>query len=182
MGPHNYPAGEGPLTGREELFVLEYLKDCNALGAARRAGYSPGGVATVAPNLMARPRVQRAIQAAAAARMQRLKLDADEVLREILAVATFDLLSIVNDDGTLVDIVDMPAEARKAISSIEVNEIMDGSGESRVKIGETKKVKFWDRLKAQEMLARHLSLLTDNLNVSGDIAERIVAARQRVGG
>ena len=162
-----------PLSPRERLFVLEYLKDMVGAWAARRAGFSYANASAHARYLLSRPRVQRAIADAQAARLQRLHLDADEILREILAVGTFDLLAIYNDDGSLKPVTEMSAEARKAICSIETIEGPDGTV--------TRKVTLWNRLRAQELLARHLSLLNDRLLITGELAERIIAARQRTG-
>ncbi|MFN9214392.1 MAG: terminase small subunit, partial [Gemmatimonadota bacterium] len=48
-----------PLNRRQRLFVDEYLRDLNALEAARRAGYSPRN-RSIGSELLAMPSVRAA--------------------------------------------------------------------------------------------------------------------------
>ena len=63
----------------------------------------------------------------------------------------------------------MPEALRLAISSIEVFEEFEGSGKDRVYIGDTKKLKIWDKVKALELLGKHLKLFTEKLELSGKV-------------
>ena len=70
------------------------------------------------------------------------------------------------------------------MSGVKVFEEFEGFGVDRVKIGEVREVKFWDKPKSLEILARHLKLLTDKVEVSGSvtISDRLAKARKRVRG
>ncbi|GAH07496.1 unnamed protein product, partial [marine sediment metagenome] len=78
-------------------------------------------------------------------------------------------------------IKDMPEPLRKAIVSIETEELFDGKGEDKKSIGTAKKIKIHDRLKALEMLGKHLKMFTDVHEIPGvkNLAEQIKAARKR---
>jgi phage terminase small subunit len=81
----------------EQRFALEYLKDLNGTQAVIRAG-GTGTLATSgtrASSLLCNPRVQALIHAGLAERNARVKVEADDVLREVLAIATCDTNEIV---------------------------------------------------------------------------------------
>ncbi len=69
------------LTGKQLRFVEEYLIDLNATQAALRAGYSSNSVKQTASRTLSTPAVRDAIDQAQAARSERLKIDADYVLK-----------------------------------------------------------------------------------------------------
>lgn len=76
-------AKRGALTPKEDAFVREYLIDLNATGAAERAGYG-GRAKQTGYELLRRPRVAVAVQAAIAKRAERVELSAEWVLRELM--------------------------------------------------------------------------------------------------
>lgn len=168
------------LKGRRELFCREYLKDLNGTQAAIRAAYSPDSARQTACDLLAEPEVQDRIAELAAARNEKLEIDATEVLLELLRMLRSDLAQALNDDGTLKPIHEIPIDCRRMIASVKVQETFDGSGEERVWTGYLKEVKFWNKERGAEMLARHLSLFNDKLKLdSGDLAAALAAARGR---
>ncbi|MFD2205527.1 terminase small subunit [Kiloniella antarctica] len=69
------------LTDMQRRFVEEYLLDLNATQAALRAGYSPNSVKQTASRVLRKISVKDAIKRAQAERSERLKIDADYVLR-----------------------------------------------------------------------------------------------------
>lgn len=184
------PAPTNPnsaLNANQQLFIVEYLRDMNGTQAAIRAGYSPAGAPQQAQLLLANPHIQQAVAAAAAERVKNCEIHADLVLRELLALATVDLAAAYDEDGCLKRIHDIPPGVRKAIAGVEVLEefadepdLTTGRRQRKL-IGHTRKVKFWDRTKALEMLGRYLALFKDklDLSVSGELVDRIAAARQR---
>jgi phage terminase small subunit len=78
------------LAPRQARFVEEYLLDLNASQAATRAGYSKKTCASQGERLLRDPRLQRAIQAAKAARSERTAITAAAVLERFWAIATAD--------------------------------------------------------------------------------------------
>lgn len=78
-------------TARLALFVHEYLKaNFNGTKAAIAVGYSPTSARFQASELLALPEVQAKLTAAIAARAERVKIDTDDVLKRMYAVATAD--------------------------------------------------------------------------------------------
>lgn len=76
---------------RVELFVQEYLKaNFNGTKAAIAVGYSPTSARVKASELLATPEVQKLLAVAIAERAERVKIDADDVLKRMYAVATAD--------------------------------------------------------------------------------------------
>lgn len=76
-------------------FVGEYLKDLNGTAAVRRANGTLKNPGTHAQRLLALPEIQAAILQANTERAARVRVEADTVLRELLAVATCDTNEIV---------------------------------------------------------------------------------------
>lgn len=78
------------LTPRQQRFVDEYLIDLNATQAAIRAGYSCKGATVRGAELLANRKVAEAIEAAEAARSERVQVDQDWVLRRWIEIADAD--------------------------------------------------------------------------------------------
>lgn len=75
---------------RQARFVAEYLIDLNATQAAIRAGYKPKGAQVHGSRLLSNAMVAKAIQEGQGARAAALKLEAEDVLREWVTIATAD--------------------------------------------------------------------------------------------
>lgn len=168
------------LTGRQDLFAREYLKDLNATAAALRAGYSSADPAKEGHRLLADLEIQNHITKLAAGRNEKLEIDAQDVLLELLRLLTTDLAQAFTDAGALKPIHEIPIDCRRAIASFEVEELFEGRGKDREHVGTLKKVKFWSKDRAIEMLARHLALFKDQLaDGLTDLAKAISEARSR---
>jgi phage terminase small subunit len=155
------------LTDKQQAFCREYLVDLNATQAAIRAGYSEKTAKSIGQENLTKPDIQAEVQRLMKARADRVEVTADTVLRELLQIATVDLAEAFDENGRLKPLHEIPLSVRKAIAGVEVYEEFAGRGEDREQIGETKKVRFWDKNKALEMLGRHLRLFADRLEHSG---------------
>jgi phage terminase small subunit len=74
------------LTGKQTLFVSEYLVDLNATQAAIRAGYGVRSARVNAYRVLQKPEVAEAIRLAVEARAERLQLSSEDVLRSIVDI------------------------------------------------------------------------------------------------
>ena len=83
------------LEPRQQRFVQEYLVDLNGTKAAIRAGYSPRTATVQAYDLLTRPHIQAAVQAAQQQQQDRLQVDADRVVQEAWLIATADPRELV---------------------------------------------------------------------------------------
>jgi len=158
---------KGGLTPKQRLFVAEYLVDKNATQAAIRAGYSQKTAYSIGEENLKKPEIREAIDVALQQQVERVEVTADTVLRELLALATVDIAEAFNEQGALKPIHDIPKEVRKAISSIEVLVETAGSGDERQEMGSTKKLRFWDKKGALELLGKHLKMFTDKFEMTG---------------
>lgn len=70
-------------------------------------------------------------------------------------LANADLRKLFDPNGGLLPVEKWPDDVAQFVSSIEVDELYEGTGKGRQQIGWTKKVKLWDKLKALEQLAKH---------------------------
>jgi phage terminase small subunit len=75
------------VTPKQQRFIVEYTVDLNAAAAARRAGYSSRTAEAIGSRLLRNVKVAAAVCAALAERAERADLDAEYVLRRLMAEA-----------------------------------------------------------------------------------------------
>lgn len=174
MGDRDITGGKArpKLTPREARFVAEYLdpRCLTAAEAARRAGYKDGpGLREQASRLLTRADVRQAVDAELSRRQQQARERAARLIAQLEEQATFDPADFYDVHGRLKPIHEIPSAARRSLAGIEVFEEFEGRGDSRVKTGDVRKVRFIDRQKAQELLAKHHGLLVDRVEHSGSV-------------
>lgn len=159
------------LTDNQERFCQEYLKDLNATQAAIRAGYSEKlySAEVQGCRLLSNIKVKARINELMDARQKRTEITSDVVLQEILLLAKTDLSRAYDDNGKLLPIKEIPEDIRRAIAGVKVFEEFEGFGKDRVKIGEVRELKLWDKPRALELLGKHLKLFTEKIEHSGSI-------------
>ncbi|HHG4778633.1 TPA: terminase small subunit [Pseudomonas aeruginosa] len=164
------------LTKKQRLFVDEYLIDLNATQAAIRAGYSTRRAAEIGYQLLQRPEVAQAIQAAMAERSRRTEVEADYVIRRLREIDEMDVLDILEDDGSFRSIRDWPKAWRQFLSGIEIAELFEGRGDDRRIAGVLRKVKWPDKLRNLELLSRHVGTESAALDLE---LKRLDVAKKR---
>ena len=83
------------------------------------------------------------------------------VLLELKRISTLDIRGAYNDDGTLKNIKDLSPEMAACLSSCEVDEIFEGEGKNRIWTGYTKKIRFWNKNQALELLGKNLAMFIE---------------------
>ncbi len=165
-------AGKDPLSAQRRRFVEEYLKDPNATQAAILAGYSKQSAKSQGARLLTFVDVQKEIEKARKARAERVEIDADWVLKRLCAEAEADIADIYQDDGTLKPVSEWPKIWRQGlVSGIKVNELFDGTGKDRTKIGDAVELKISDRIKRVELIGKHIGVGAFKDKVEHDIAD-----------
>ncbi|HEH6433182.1 TPA: terminase small subunit [Pseudomonas aeruginosa] len=164
------------LTKKQRLFVDEYLIDLNATQAAIRAGYSTRRATEIGYQLLQRPEVAQAIQAAMAERSKRTEVEADYVIRRLREIDEMDVLDILEDDGSFRSIRDWPRAWRQFLSGIEIAELFEGRGDDRRIAGVLRKVKWPDKLRNLELLSRHVGTESAALDIE---LKRLDVAKKR---
>ena len=151
---------KGKLPEKQERFCQEYLVDLNGTQAAIRAGYSPLSANQQASDLLAKPNIRARIDELMAARSMRTEITADVVIRELARVALVNPLDVISaSDATVRD--DASVDQTAAIQSVKVK-IVDGDISSI-----EREVKLHDKVRALELLGKHLGMYTDKKELSG---------------
>lgn len=151
------------LTEKQQRFVDEYLIDLNATQAAIRAGYSVKYADREGHKLVENSRVLEAIEKALAERSRRTGINQDRVIQELAKIAFVNIKNVVNNDCEILSDADEADLA--AIESVKVKTIPTKSGE----VGIEREVKLYSKLKALEMLGKHLGMWNDKLDVNMNI-------------
>lgn len=154
------------LTNKQQRFVEEYLIDLNATQAAIRAGYSPVSAGTVAGENMRKPQIRACIDVAIAERSRRTGVNADRVVRELARLAFVSAPNVI-DINTATLKADATEDDTAAIQSVKVK-ILTGEVES-----EEREIKLADKVKALELLGKHLGMFTDKLQIAGGLGVTI---------
>jgi phage terminase small subunit len=167
------------LTPRQTLFVSEILIDGNAAQAAIRAGYAPKAAKEQGYDLLTRPHIAEAVAAKRAKRLQRNEVTADRVLQELARIAFFDVRKALNPDGSMKPLDQLDDDTAAPIAGLDLAELRDEDGSP---IGVLKKIKIAEKLRALEMLGRHLGMFNDKLKISGDVENPLLVMIQRING
>lgn len=166
------------LNERQKLFCKEYVIDFNATRAYKAAGYDSkddDSASTASSRMLRIDKIQDYLKQLTKERHARLELSADFVLQELMKVASLDIGDLF-ENGVLKDIDQIKEDARAAIGSIEIKEEyeFDHSEKRKVFTGYTKKVRALDKVKALELLGKHLKLFTESLKVKHSLEDVIV--------
>ena len=154
-----------PLTPRQQRFCQEYIIDRHITNAAIRAGYSKKGARTSGWDCLQLPAVKVEIQRLMADVGARLNTSVERIEKELARIAFADFGELLTKDGGVLAPGDMPEDARRAVSSIHVEELHDGSTGGRLT-----KLRFWDKLHALELLGKRHGMFVDRaeVKVTGD--------------
>ena len=153
---------EGKLNARQRMFLAEMRSDptMSPAVAAKRSGYKNPGV--MGSKMMNNPIIKRAISALIVRQEMRLQRDGDELVERMWETEDFDPIEIFksNPDGsiTLRQFEDMPAKARRQITSIKVRERRRPT-EDGDEVETDVEVKWIDKLKNREYLAKHHGII-----------------------
>lgn len=145
---------------KQTRFCEEYLIDLNATQAAIRAGYSPDTAGAIGAENLKKPQIQKAISKAMAARSRRTGVNGDRVVMELAKIAFVNAADVINADDATLKSTAAP-EDLAAIQSIKVKDL----GE----MGMEREIRMADKLKALELLGRHLGLFDDRLKLEGKL-------------
>lgn len=160
---------------REIKFVAEYVAN-GGNGTQAMLKIEPGMSEEVARNsasrLIAKANVQAGIERTLRAQIKRIDLKADRVLLELYRILTVDINEAFDEEtGALKPLKEIPEDVRRAISGIEVDEIWEtenfAASRRKVRVGETKKIKFWSKTEAAALLGKHLKLWVEKVGIEG---------------
>ena len=147
------------MTNKQKRFCDEYLIDCNATQAAIRAGYSPKTARDIGCENLTKPNIQAAIAKAMAERSKRTGVNQDRVVLELAKIALVKMTDIVDSQGRIKS--DASPDDLACIESVKYKESESDTGSSV-----EREVKIASKLKALELLGKHLCMWNDKLDVN----------------
>lgn len=147
------------LTAKQKKFVEEYLIDLNATQAAIRAGYSPDTAYSVGSENLKKPEIKASIDKAMAERSRRTGISQDRVIQELARIAFVNPQKVIQTSNASVrqDISEDDAACIQAVK-VKMSESENGSSCER-------EVRLNDKLKALELLGKHLGMFTDKAQI-----------------
>lgn len=159
------------LNAKQSAFCNEYLVDFCAKQAAIRAGYSPRTAEQQGCKLLSKVKVQEKIAELTAERSSENKATIERIIKELCAIAFTRLTDIVYiDEDGLAKVKPtsmLTDDQQRAIESI-----------SQTRYGV--KVKMHDKVRAIELLGRHLGMWLDRVEVNkGDKASSLTEDQLR---
>ena len=152
-------AKKGELTEKQQRFVEEYLIDLNATQAAIRSGYSAKTADVQGSRMLANVKVQQAVSEIMANRSKRTGVNQDMVVQELARIAFVKMTDVVNADGEIRP--DASDDDLACIESVKYKRSDTDTGSS-----EEREVKIASKLKALELLGKHLGMWNDKLDVN----------------
>lgn len=153
------------LTDKQKKFVEEYLIDLNATQACIRAGYNVKDsqqASEIGCQLLKKTQVSNAITVAMAERSRRTGISQDRVVNELAKIAFVNMLDVVDEEGRIRSTASQDDLA--CIESIKHKESSSINGDST-----EREVKIASKLKALELLGKHLGMWNDKLDVNMNV-------------
>lgn len=151
------------LTEKQRRFVDEYLIDLNATQAAIRAGYSVKTAREQASQNLTKLSIQQAISEKMAERSKRTGVNQDRIVLELAKIAFVNAADVIDSDDATIK-AGATADDTAAIQSVKVKVIPTKEGE-----GVEREIRLNDKLKALELLGKHLGMWNDKLDVNVNI-------------
>ena len=168
------------LNPKQTRFVQEYLIDLNATQAAIRAGYSKKTADTQGPRLLGNVGVASAIQEAMKKCEEKTGITQERILNELAIIAFSDLanyLDIDQDTGAIraKSFDELSEGISRALEQIKEDRMIreDAKGQDSI-INSKITFRMHDKLKALELLGKHLAMFKDQSEIKQDIVYRII--------
>lgn len=161
------------LTKKQKRFVEEYLIDLNATQAAIRAGYSPDTAKAIGCENLTKPNIKEYIDKAIAERSKRTGINQDRVIRELARIAFVNAANVIDTkDATIKE--GTSDDDTAAIQSVKVKSFGEDGVEREIKLA--------DKIKALELLGKHLGMFQNNLSVTLETSEKLDDIISQLGG
>lgn len=167
---------EDQLTVNQQRFVDEWAADSgfNSTEAARRVGYKNPAVS--AAKMMKNPLIAKALGKAIHEMHKKAGVKAERVMEELVRIAYFNPQGIVKDDGSPMNLKDIPPEIACCIESMDV-QVREYEGE----ITTSYRFRWYNKIQALDMLCKHLGFyVAQKADVEIDLKGLLPALIERV--
>lgn len=168
------------LTPKQKRFCEEYLIDLNATQAAIRAGYSPKTAEQTASRLLRNVKVQEYIAKRQKELSMSTEITQERVIKELALIAfsnNADYAHVVEKKmqveagGALVDLLDKDGKPvmYRTVEPVLTEELTEEQKRALAVIKKGRdglEVKSCDKVKALELLGKHLGIFTDKIEAN----------------
>lgn len=172
------------LNDRQKRFCDEYLVDLNATQAAIRAGYTAKYANTNAFKLLQNTAIKEYIQQRQTERSERTEITQDMVLRELAIIAfsnAADYASVVEKqatvevEGTVVPLFDEEGNPQmyRTVEPVLTSDLTEDQKKALAVIKKGRdgfEVKPYDKVRALELLGKHLGMFTEKVDLTGQVS------------
>jgi phage terminase small subunit len=155
------------ITPKQQRFVDEYLIDLNATQAAIRAGYSPKTARQIGQQNLSKLVIQAEITEGRKRASERTEITVDRILQQLAAIAFLDVRRLFDAEGNLLSVQALADDVASAIASLESEDLFEGRGPDRKKVGRITKIKLADKMAALQMLGKYLGMFVERTEISG---------------
>lgn len=169
---------------RQKRFADEYLIDLNCEAAAIRAGYSPKYARGNAHKLVANGCIAEYIAQRQKERVKRTEITQDMVLRELAIIAfsnAADYAAVVEreatfqtEEGTTIKLLDPDGNPvmYRTVEPVLTEELTEEQKKALAVIKKGRdsfEVKPYDKVRALELIGKHIGMFSDKVEVSGEV-------------
>lgn len=169
---------------RQRQFCEEYLIDLNATQAAIRAGYKEQYAHTNAPKLLQNTTIKAKIDELMAERAKRTEITQDRVLKELAIIAfsnAADYAAVVEreafleaEDGEKIKLLDEDGNPvmYRTVEPVLTKDLTEDQKRALAVIKKGRdgfEVKPYDKVRALELLGKHLGMFKDSVEVTGEV-------------
>jgi len=167
------------LNPKQARFVQEYLIDLNATQAAIRAGYSKKTAEQLGHQLLQKTSVSEAVVKAQARLSDKNGDLVQKIVDELKIIAFSDIANhtrIDPDTGAICakGFDEMPPGASRALQSIDENRaIKEDADGNKVTVYDKVNFRMWDKLKAIDLLGKHLGMFKERIEHSGSVDSKL---------
>lgn len=148
------------LNEKQKRFCEEYLIDLNATQAAIRAGYSPKTANEQGCQLLAKLSIQNEISKEMAERSKRTGVNQDRIVQELARLAFCKITDVADRNGGIKE--NASEDDLACIETIKVKRSKTDNGS----LCEEREVKISSKVKALELLGKHLGMWNDKVDIN----------------
>jgi len=164
-----------PLTPKQEKFCELVVMGKSHADAYKMAydssGYSVESLSATSSGLAAQPRIVLRIAALRLPAEEKFQKYREAWLFRLMGMAMADVRRAFDNHGNPIDIPDLPDDIAPNVAGYEQVEDFEGRGESRARVGYTKKVKLIPPLEAMKLFGEALQWFPSN--AGGKLGARV---------
>ena len=139
---------------RKKLFAEAYIANGgNASEAAKSAGYAESSAGVTGCRLLKDAQVRLILDERQSALANKYELTAEAIIKSIAQELHFDPANLFNEDGSVKSLVEMDADTRMALVSIETLQLGGPEGPAIIR-----KIKWATKHQAREQAMKHLGM------------------------